>query len=53
LKRKADGSIDRYNAQLIAKGFHQQECVDYGETYSPVIKPTMVRLVLSLDISKG
>jgi hypothetical protein len=36
LKRKADGSIERHKALLIAKGFHQQAEVDYGETYSPV-----------------
>jgi len=25
IKRKADGSVDRYKAHLVAKGFHQQE----------------------------
>jgi hypothetical protein len=37
----------------VAKGFHQQPEIDYHETYSPVIKPTMVRIVLSLTISAG
>jgi hypothetical protein len=53
LKRKADGSIDRYKARLVAKDFHQLSCIDYGETYSPVIKPTTLHLVLSLAISGG
>jgi hypothetical protein len=53
LKRKADGSIDRYKARLVAKSFHQQPGIDYGETYSPVIKPTTVRIVLSLALSHG
>ena len=53
LKRKADGSIDRYKAQLVAKGFHQEPGLDYGETYNPVVKPTTVRLVLSLALYSG
>jgi len=53
LKRKADGSIDRYKARLVAKSFHQQPGIDYGKTYSPVIKPTTVRIVLSLALSHG
>uniref|UniRef100_A0A2N9F2C9 Reverse transcriptase Ty1/copia-type domain-containing protein n=1 Tax=Fagus sylvatica TaxID=28930 RepID=A0A2N9F2C9_FAGSY len=32
IKRKADGSIERYKARLVAKGFHQQPGIDYGET---------------------
>uniref|UniRef100_A0A2N9GP72 Reverse transcriptase Ty1/copia-type domain-containing protein n=1 Tax=Fagus sylvatica TaxID=28930 RepID=A0A2N9GP72_FAGSY len=53
IKRHADGSIERFKAQLVAKGFHQQAGIDYGETYSPVIKPTMVRAILSIAISAG
>uniref|UniRef100_A0A2N9GIZ9 Reverse transcriptase Ty1/copia-type domain-containing protein n=1 Tax=Fagus sylvatica TaxID=28930 RepID=A0A2N9GIZ9_FAGSY len=53
VKRKADGTVERHKARLVAKGFHQQFGVDYDETYSPVIKPTTVRTVLSLAISSG
>jgi hypothetical protein len=48
IKRNTDGSISRYKASLVAKGFHQQAGVDFAETFSPVVKPPTVRIILSL-----
>ena len=50
LKYNSDGTIARYKARLVAKGFHQQYGIDFDETFSPVVKPPTVRLVLSLAV---
>jgi hypothetical protein len=53
IKRKADGSIDRYKTRLIAKGFKQRYDIDYDDTFSPVVKFATIHLVLSVAISQG
>ena len=50
IKRNVDGSISRYKARLVAKGFHQQAGLDYDETFNLVIKPTTVRIILTLAV---
>jgi hypothetical protein len=37
----------------VARGFTQQEGIDYSETFSPVIKQATVRLVFSIAVSRN
>lgn len=53
LKLNPDGSIQRYKARLIAKGFLQTSKVDFSETYSPVVKAATVGVVLTLAVHYG
>jgi hypothetical protein len=52
LKLHADGSLERYKARYVQRGFTQRPRVDYDETFSPVVKPATVRTVLTLALSR-
>ena len=51
IKRRSDGTIDRYKARLLAKGNKQRYGLDYEDTFNPVVKAATIRLVLSIGWS--
>jgi hypothetical protein len=52
-KRRADGTLERYKARWVLRGFTQRLGVDYNETFSLVVKPATVRTVLSLALARS
>lgn len=53
VKLNSDGSVDRYKAKLVVKGYTQREGLDFLETCSPVAKTVLVRVLLELAAAKG
>ena len=54
-KNKIDeqGVIVRNKKRLVAKGYNQEEGIDFGETYAPVARLKAVRLLLAYACLKG
>ncbi|WVZ88247.1 hypothetical protein U9M48_034790 [Paspalum notatum var. saurae] len=50
-KLNLDGTLARYKARWVVRGFNQEHGIDYDETFSPVIKPATIRVVLSIATS--
>jgi hypothetical protein len=52
-KPRYDGTIDKYKATLVAKGYTKKEGEDFFDTYSPIARLTTIRVLLSLTASHG
>ena len=50
VKENSIGTIKKYKARLIAKGFHQVASFDFNETFGLVVKLTTIRVVLTIAL---
>ncbi|KAK9088598.1 hypothetical protein Scep_027680 [Stephania cephalantha] len=51
VKKNTNGSVNRFKAKLVARGYTQIPRIDFYSTYSPVIKSSTIRVVLSIAAS--
>ena len=52
IKNEHDSS-KRYSARLAVKGFQQKKGIDYLEIFSPVVKMSIIRLVLGMVVAEN
>lgn len=51
-KLKADGTIQKYKARIVAKGYTQEYGVDFEDTFSPVARFETIQVIMSLAAQK-
>ena len=47
VKTNPDGTVERFKARLVARGFTQEHGTDYNETFAPTVRMDTLRLFLA------
>ena len=50
VKQAADGSVEKYKARFVARGFSQIEGIDYEETFAPVVRYSSIWMTIALSV---
>ena len=49
VKQVVDGSVKKYKARFVARGFSQIKGIDYEETFALVVQYSSIRTILALS----
>jgi hypothetical protein len=53
VKQVVDGSVEKYKATFVARGFSQIRGIDYDESFAPVARYSSIRSILALSTQMG
>lgn len=53
IKYNSDGTIDKYKARLVARGFTQVEDIDFHETFAPTLRFESLRMLIAFAMMYG
>jgi hypothetical protein len=53
VKHNVDGSMSKYKARLVTKGYAQTHGMDYEKTYTLITKMTTLRVIIVMATIKG